>query len=72
MIHQKMREMKNVQDIVDDGKCLGCAACCYVCPNGYIEFKESENSKLPVPTVANCDDCGICLKACPASDRFEI
>ena len=63
--------MKNVQDIVNSGLCIGCAACYSVCPKGYIAYKENGGKGFPVPNVDGCDDCGICLKMCPVSEEYE-
>ena len=59
--------MKNVQDIVNAGRCIGCAACYASCGKGYIEYKADGGMGFPVPQVVSCDDCGECLKVCPNS-----
>jgi NAD-dependent dihydropyrimidine dehydrogenase PreA subunit len=63
--------MKNVQDIVNIGRCIGCSACYRVCPKGYVLFKENGGMGFPVPQVENCDGCGNCLKVCPNSDIYD-
>lgn len=63
--------MKNIQDIVNTGGCIGCAACYAVCPEGYIEYKEDGGMEFPVPQIVNCHDCGNCLRGCPSSDLYE-
>jgi len=59
--------MKNVQDIVNTGRCIGCAACYAICAKGYIEYKPDGGMGFPVPQVADCDGCGRCLRSCPSS-----
>jgi len=65
--------MKNIQDIVNAGLCIGCSACFgyAVCVNGYIGYKEDGGWGFPVPQVANCDGCGKCLRICPSSYLYE-
>ena len=63
--------MKNIQDIVNSGRCIGCSACYTVCNKGYIEYKEDGGLGFPVPQVVNCDDCGKCLRICPSSDLYD-
>ena len=48
------------RDVVDSGKCLGCRTCIVVCPFDCLDYKEDK----PV-LVKECNECGICAKACP-------
>ena len=63
--------MRNVQEIVTLGKCIGCSACYAACPEGYIEYKEDGGMGFPVPNVVKCDDCKSCLKTCPSSTIYD-
>jgi NAD-dependent dihydropyrimidine dehydrogenase PreA subunit len=63
--------LKNIQDIVSLGRCIGCGMCYTVCVKGYIEYKKDGGLGFPVPMVVNCDDCGSCLRACPSSELYE-
>ena len=63
--------MKNVQDIVNSGRCIGCGVCYAVCINGYIEYRENGGLGFPVPQVSKCDGCSKCLGACPSSDLHD-
>jgi len=48
------------RDVVDSGKCLGCRTCIVVCPFDCLDYEEDK----PV-LVKECNECGICAKACP-------
>ena len=60
--------MKNVQDIVNAGLCIGCGACFAACDKGYIAYSADGGMGFPVPRVITCDGCGRCLGICPVSD----
>ena len=60
--------MKNVDDIVKSGLCIGCAACVSLCPFGALETADGDFG-YPVPHKSpDCNDCGICLLECPSAD----
>ena len=63
--------MRNIQEIVNSGRCIGCSMCYTVCLKGYIEYKEDGGMGFPVPDVVNCDNCDNCLKICPSSPMYE-
>jgi len=63
--------VKNIQDIVNAGQCIGCAACYGICPKGHIGYKEDGGMGFPVPKIEDCENCGACLKVCPNSDEYE-
>ncbi|MCD4819389.1 MAG: 4Fe-4S binding protein [Candidatus Cloacimonetes bacterium] len=48
---------------IDEGTCVGCAACIDVCP---VEALEMVNDKA-VCIEDKCVDCGACLDACPVA-----
>ncbi len=49
--------------VVDESKCLGCAACTKSCPQGLITLLDGERRVIH---FARCqEDCDICLKVCP-------
>ncbi len=48
---------------IDEGTCVGCAACIDVCP---VEALEMVNNKA-VCNEDKCVDCGACLDACPVA-----
>lgn len=63
--------MKNVDDIVNSGLCIGCAACVSLCPYGALETTIGDFG-YPVPRKSpDCNDCGICLLECPSGDLSE-
>ncbi|MCK4222975.1 Coenzyme F420 hydrogenase/dehydrogenase, beta subunit C-terminal domain [Candidatus Bathyarchaeota archaeon] len=51
------------KDVVQANRCVGCATCVVVCPFKCLEY-DSGQPKL----VKECQDCGICSKACPKYD----
>ncbi len=42
--------------------CIGCGACCGVCPVGALEL-DAEGKAESNPDV--CIDCGACMSTCP-------
>ena len=64
--------MPSVDEIVNNGKCIGCMACISLCKFGDgLEIKEGSLG-YPVPIKnKNCDNCGICLKECPSVENDE-
>lgn len=63
--------MKNVDDIVNNGLCIGCSACVSLCPFGALETEDGDFG-YPVPRKnPDCNDCGICLLECPSADHDE-
>ena len=63
--------MRNIQEIVDTGQCVGCAACYAACTKGYIAYKADGGMGFPVPNVSDCENCGKCLIVCPSSDVYD-
>lgn len=61
--------MKNVDDIVKNGRCIGCMACVSLCPLGALEIAVGDFG-YPVPRKSlYCNNCGICLLECPSADN---
>lgn len=59
--------MNNIEDIVNNGTCIGCMACIELCPFGPLATEEGDFG-YPVPLkVEDCNDCGICLLECPGA-----
>lgn len=56
----------NVQEIRDQGLCLGCGTCLVVCPKNAITIHRNREG-LYVPIVNNvaCNECELCVKVCP-------
>lgn len=45
---------------------MGCGACVYACPQNIIRLVDVPDQGLrPVVDLANCQDCGECIKVCP-------
>lgn len=49
--------------VVDQAKCLGCAACTGVCPAAAIAIDASGKAAVD---PSKCAGCGQCAKICPA------
>lgn len=63
--------MNNVDDIVNSGRCIGCAARVSRCPFGVLKTADGDFG-FPVPHKSpDCNDCGICLLECPSADHNE-
>lgn len=63
--------MKNIDDIVRNGQCIGCAACISMCPLGGLATKDGDWG-FPVPIKPEtCNDCGLCLLECPSAGRDD-
>ena len=64
---------KNVQDVVRWRLCIGCGACYSICPNQKIKLVDVTNDGIRPSIQKNngsrgegvCEDCRICLEACP-------
>ena len=73
-------QLRNVQDVVDWGLCIGCGACAYVCPENITLVNVVNEGIRPVLEKSNCAKCDDCLKVCPAinvthspnADRSEV
>lgn len=48
--------------VVDESKCIGCAACVQECPFGAISLNDQG---FAVVDKEKCTGCGKCTKACP-------
>ena len=51
------------KDVVDQCRCVGCAACTVVCPFTCLEYADG-TPRL----VKACENCGICPRVCPTYD----
>jgi coenzyme F420 hydrogenase subunit beta len=51
-----------MEEIVETGKCIGCASCVSICPTDVFDYK----NELPVDTRADaCVYCVLCVEVCP-------
>ncbi|MEM7166886.1 MAG: Coenzyme F420 hydrogenase/dehydrogenase, beta subunit C-terminal domain [Planctomycetota bacterium] len=58
--------IRNLQDIVEWGLCVGCGACAYACPKQKIQLTDVEN--VGIRPIVDGDACGTdcqCLAYCP-------
>lgn len=54
-------------------KCCGCIACSNICPRGCIEMKpDAERFLYCVADAADCNECGLCEKACLVLSRVPL
>ena len=57
-----------ILEMIEEGKenCVGCSACCNVCPKNAISMKpDIEGFLYPIIEKKLCVDCGICEEVCP-------
>ena len=45
--------------------CMGCAACCQVCPSGALTFQDNKTKRLLTYRMDQCIFCGQCQVNCP-------
>jgi coenzyme F420 hydrogenase subunit beta len=51
-----------MSDIVEKGRCVGCAACFYVCPVNVFDYADEK----PIDSRHTaCVSCGLCVAVCP-------
>jgi len=56
-----------MEQIVEKGKCVGCAVCRDTCNKKAIEMQaDSEGFAYPKIDSQKCSDCGLCRDVCPA------
>ena len=48
--------------VVDEGRCIGCAACVTICPADVFEY---EAERPVIARAAACVDCVLCAEVCP-------
>ena len=58
-------KLRNVQDVVDWGLCIGCGACAYVCPENITLVNVVNEGIRPKLEQSHCEKCDDCLKVCP-------
>jgi len=59
----------------DYNKCISCATCARVCPDGVIKMEKLKNyEKLkPLTDYDYCKGCGVCAEECPVKAiRMEL
>jgi len=70
--------LKNVQQILKRGLCVGCGTCAFACPYKAIKIAKDETKGFYVPVISEeeCRNCGVCMKVCygtkPASEQYLI
>ena len=58
--------IKNIQDVVDFGLCIGCGACFYACQEGAVSLVNIESVGIrPKFDPSRCASCTKCLPICP-------
>lgn len=60
-----MRKLKNLQDVVDWGLCIGCGACYSACDKGGVSLVDIESVGIRPQFNETCGSCTKCLPICP-------
>lgn len=47
--------------------CMGCTACCQVCPSGALSYRDEGNTRTLIYRVSLCIFCGQCEANCPTT-----
>lgn len=58
-------QLRNVQDVVDWGLCIGCGACAYICPENITLVNVVSEGIRPKLKQSFCGACDDCLNVCP-------
>lgn len=64
--------MKNISDVVNQGKCVGCGGCVSICQKDALKMERNEEGFfVPVSDKLKCINCGLCNKICPVINRLS-
>ena len=60
-------DCKNIEKVVAQELCTGCATCMSLCPNSAIRLIKDDSKGIYLPRVneKECNQCGTCLDVCP-------
>jgi len=60
-------DRETIEEVVEMGLCTGCGTCVAICPSSAIEIVRDESKKIYLPQLdkEKCDECRLCLEACP-------
>jgi len=59
--------------VTDYNKCIGCALCSKICPEGCIGMKKTTTKDQPIINYDYCKGCGLCAHECPVKAiKMEI
>lgn len=65
-----MSENKAISSVVKHNLCTGCGTCVGICATNALQMVKDESKGIYHPELdeEKCNDCGICLKACPGHE----
>jgi coenzyme F420 hydrogenase subunit beta len=66
-INKQMSKSINIDNVVEEGLCIGCGTCISVCPTDSIKMEVDHRQGIYFPHVdkENCRQCGMCMQVCP-------
>ena len=60
-------------DVIDKASCVGCNACCTICPvNAITMIEDNEGFNYPSVDGKRCVKCGACANVCPVKISKEL
>lgn len=66
VVNERIFMASCIENVWDEGLCMGCGTCAGICSNNAIEIKESINGLYkPEVNDSRCSNCGLCIKVCP-------
>lgn len=63
--------LKTINEVVESGKCTGCAACANICARNSIKMMPNDEGFYYPKIIESCVNCGSCLNVCPILQKKQ-